>query len=231
MQSIAYIYTTPLQSNPSIPPILVDWRKSSGIPKTAVLGVIYNIQNPYLGLENGRRYWEGGGIGMGGIEGDDCTKSQNVCIRVGTEKGQQTLKTFVNSTLLLMDSLCDWDPLSNCTPLPTRKSKNRNIGRIKYKWKAWEGQLVLERVIVSLVVEMTLIPDLILTLFNELNRSELKHKEISRRLLYNGHGSWRYHCFRHKTTPKCAIHRTTPKCAIWSLKTTREVNILEYFLF
>ena len=48
---------------------------------------------------------------------------------------------------------------------------------------------MLERVIVSLVVEMTLIPDLILTLFNELNRSELKHKEISRRLLYNGHGS------------------------------------------
>ena len=38
----------------------------------AVLGVIYNLQNPYLGLGNGRRYWEGSGIGRGGIEGDDC---------------------------------------------------------------------------------------------------------------------------------------------------------------
>ena len=38
----------------------------------AVLGVIYNLQNPYLGLENGRQYWEGGGIGRGGIEGDNC---------------------------------------------------------------------------------------------------------------------------------------------------------------
>ena len=42
-----------LQSNPSIPPIL-EWRKSGGIPKTAVLGVIYNI---YMTLGNGRRYW------------------------------------------------------------------------------------------------------------------------------------------------------------------------------
>ena len=50
-----------------------DWQKISGIPKTAVLGVIYNIRNPYLGLENGRRYWEGGGFGRGDIEGDDCT--------------------------------------------------------------------------------------------------------------------------------------------------------------
>ena len=52
-----------------------DWRKSGGIPKTAVLGLgshIYKIQNPYLGLENGRQYWEGSGIGRGGIEGDDC---------------------------------------------------------------------------------------------------------------------------------------------------------------
>ena len=40
-----------------------DWPKSGGIPKTAVLGVIYNLQHPYLGLENGRRYWEGGGMG------------------------------------------------------------------------------------------------------------------------------------------------------------------------
>ena len=51
-----------------------DWPKSGGIPKTAVLGVIYNLQHPYLGLENGRRYWEGGGMGgrryWGG--GDDC---------------------------------------------------------------------------------------------------------------------------------------------------------------
>ena len=52
-----------------------DWRNSGGIPKTAVLGVIYyNLQNPYLGLENGRRYWECGGIGSGGIEGADCTR-------------------------------------------------------------------------------------------------------------------------------------------------------------
>ena len=33
-----------------------DRRKSGGTPKTAVLGVIYNIQNPHLGLGNGRRY-------------------------------------------------------------------------------------------------------------------------------------------------------------------------------
>ena len=50
--------------------------KSGGIPKTAVyIGshIIYNLQNPYLGLGIGRRYWpEGGGIGRGGIEGDDC---------------------------------------------------------------------------------------------------------------------------------------------------------------
>ena len=50
-----------------------DWQKNGGTTKTAVLGVIYNIQNPYPGLENGRRYWEGGGIGRGGVEGDDCT--------------------------------------------------------------------------------------------------------------------------------------------------------------
>ena len=49
--------------------------KSGGIPKTAVyIGnhIIYNLQNPYLGLGIGRRYWEGGGIGRGGIQGDDC---------------------------------------------------------------------------------------------------------------------------------------------------------------
>ena len=50
-----------------------DWRKSGGIPKTAVLGVIYNLKNPYLGLENERRYWEGGGIGRATVlGGDDC---------------------------------------------------------------------------------------------------------------------------------------------------------------
>ena len=27
-----------------------------------------------MGLENGRWYWEGGGIGRGAIEGDDCIK-------------------------------------------------------------------------------------------------------------------------------------------------------------
>ena len=26
-----------------------------------VLGVIYNLKNPYLGLRNGQRYWGGGG--------------------------------------------------------------------------------------------------------------------------------------------------------------------------
>ena len=62
-----------IQSNPP-PPRSWDWRKSGGIPKTAVLGVIYNLQNPYLGLENGRQYWECGGIGSGGIEGADCTR-------------------------------------------------------------------------------------------------------------------------------------------------------------
>ena len=61
-------------STPSITPIL-GLAKSGGIPKTAVLGFIYNIKNTHLGLENeqavlgGRRYWEGG------IEGDDCTTS------------------------------------------------------------------------------------------------------------------------------------------------------------
>ena len=55
-----------IQSNPSIPPIL-GLAKKGGIPKTAVLRVIYNLQSPYLGLENGRRYWEGGGLGRGGI--------------------------------------------------------------------------------------------------------------------------------------------------------------------
>ena len=35
-------------------------------PPTAVLGVIYNLQNPYLGLENARWYCKGGGIGGGG---------------------------------------------------------------------------------------------------------------------------------------------------------------------
>ena len=28
-----------------------------------------DIHNPFLGLENGRPYWEGSGIGRGGIEG------------------------------------------------------------------------------------------------------------------------------------------------------------------
>ena len=41
-----------------------NWRKSGGIPKTAVLGVIYNLQNPYC-IVLGR----GGGIGRGGIGG------------------------------------------------------------------------------------------------------------------------------------------------------------------
>ena len=29
-----------------------------------VLGVIYNLRNPYLGLGNGRWYWGGGGGGI-----------------------------------------------------------------------------------------------------------------------------------------------------------------------
>ena len=37
------------------------------------MGVTYNLEKPYLGHENGRRYWEGGGEGRDGIEGDDCT--------------------------------------------------------------------------------------------------------------------------------------------------------------
>ena len=41
--------------------------KAAVFRKAAVLGVIYNIQNPHLELENGRRYWEGGGIGRHGI--------------------------------------------------------------------------------------------------------------------------------------------------------------------
>ena len=46
-----------LQSNPWIPPIL-------GLAKKRRYSeVIYNIQNPYLGLENVWQYWEGGGIG------------------------------------------------------------------------------------------------------------------------------------------------------------------------
>ena len=51
-----------------IPPIL-GLAKSGGIQKTAVLGIVYNLQNPYLGLG----IEMGGGIGRGGIEGDDCT--------------------------------------------------------------------------------------------------------------------------------------------------------------
>ena len=52
----------PVQSNPSIPPIL-------GLAKTAVLGVIYNLQKSNSGLKNGRRYWEGGGIGREAVSG------------------------------------------------------------------------------------------------------------------------------------------------------------------
>ena len=33
------------------------------------MGVIYNIQNPHLGLEKGQRYWEGGGIGRAAVLG------------------------------------------------------------------------------------------------------------------------------------------------------------------
>ena len=34
-----------------------DWRKGRGIRKLAVIGVIYNQEKPYLGLEDGRQYW------------------------------------------------------------------------------------------------------------------------------------------------------------------------------
>ena len=34
---------------------------------------VYNLQNPYLGLGNGRRYWGGGGIGRGGMGGGGAT--------------------------------------------------------------------------------------------------------------------------------------------------------------
>ena len=55
-----------LQSNPSIPPIL-GLTKKQQYSENGVLGVIYNLQNPYFGLENGIGR---GGIGRGGIEGD-----------------------------------------------------------------------------------------------------------------------------------------------------------------
>ena len=35
------------------------------------VGVMCNMKNPHLGLENGRQYWEGGGI-----KGYDCTCSE-----------------------------------------------------------------------------------------------------------------------------------------------------------
>ena len=53
-----------------------DWRKSGSIPKTAVLGVIYYLQNPYLGLANGRRYWGEGRSSIGG--GGNCIKNTSV---------------------------------------------------------------------------------------------------------------------------------------------------------
>ena len=75
MFSMLILYSSKLhlniQSNPSILPIF-GLAKKRRYSEMAVLGVIYNLQNPYLGLGNGRRYWEGGGIGRGGIEGDDC---------------------------------------------------------------------------------------------------------------------------------------------------------------
>ena len=44
-----------------------DWRKSGGIRKLVVKGVVnYNQEKPYSGLENQRRYW-----------GDDCNSTQD----------------------------------------------------------------------------------------------------------------------------------------------------------
>ena len=58
-----------VQSALPIPPIS-GLTKSSGIRKSAELGVIYNLQNPYLGLGNGRGYWGetvlGGAVWGGG---------------------------------------------------------------------------------------------------------------------------------------------------------------------
>ena len=49
-----------------------DWLNTRGIPKTAVLGVTYNLENRYLGLENARRYWGVGGERRGGIAVLEC---------------------------------------------------------------------------------------------------------------------------------------------------------------
>ena len=62
-----------VQSNPLIPPIL-GLAKSGSISKTVVLGVKYNLQNPYLGRAavlslEGWPYWEGGGIGREAVLG------------------------------------------------------------------------------------------------------------------------------------------------------------------
>ena len=55
-----------VQSSPTIPPIS-GLTKKRGIRKSAVFEVIYYLQNPNLGLGNGRRYWGGGGFGRGSI--------------------------------------------------------------------------------------------------------------------------------------------------------------------
>ena len=80
-----------------------EWRKSGGIRKLAVLGVIYNLQNPYSGLGNGQRYWGGGDIGRGGIGGDDCTKNLQwlignwICYQ--TIMASSLMEEFVNKTI------------------------------------------------------------------------------------------------------------------------------------
>ena len=49
-----------IQSPPPAPPPISGLTKKRRYSEI-VLEVIYNLQNPYLGLGNGRRYWGGGG--------------------------------------------------------------------------------------------------------------------------------------------------------------------------
>ena len=74
------------------------------------MGVIHNLQNPYLGLGNRRRYWEGGGI-----EGDDCitvSSSDNPALYV---EYCRIVRTTGNVRIkpIIIDKLCDMVSVSN----------------------------------------------------------------------------------------------------------------------